>query len=179
MKRFVSILFVSFLIWNYIGFFAYFQIEKQSAQREFKRKLKLSVPKDELKDFIFSPKEARELVWHKAHEFEYQGGMFDIVYSDTLANGDLIFTCISDIQETKLFEKLGEYVASDLNTNKHKPLKKLKLNLEQPSIYLDRNDYDLPNLMHSDEKTSLGIYLYSIKLGELTKDSPPPQFFTC
>ncbi len=179
MKSFVSILFISFFIWNYIGFFTYFQIEKHAAQKEIKRKLKLSVPKDELRIFMFTLEESKQLIWHKAHEFEYQNRMYDIVYSDTNELGDMRYTCISDLQETVLFEKLGEYVAQDLTSNKHKPLNKLKLNIEQPIIILEKYS-DYSSVFDCTEKDkSYGFYFYSLKLSELRKNTPPPQKLSC
>jgi hypothetical protein len=177
-KSFVSILFVSCLVWNYIGFFAYFQLEKQAAQKSFKSKLKLAVSKDDLRTFHFSQQESSLLIWHKVNEFEYQGGMFDIVYSDTITSGECIYTCISDAQETALFKMLGEYVAQDLNTNKHKPLNKLKVNLEQPFI-CDELNYRISHKCELEElEKNKGYYFFSIQTGNLSLNYPPPQILS-
>ena len=175
MKSFVSILFVSFLVWNYVGFFTYFHFEKQAAQKNFKRKLKLTVPKGDLKTFQFSPKEASQLNWHKMNEFEYQESMYDIVYSDTLENGDFIFTCISDLQETILFEKLGQFVAQDLNSDKHQPIKNWKVNFEKPYAIPEKQPSTIHLFEIIDDINCRNNYFFSLQSSDLSIETPPPN----
>jgi len=162
-------------VWNYIGFFTYFHFEKQAAQKSFKHKLKLAFPKDELKTFQFSPEESSKLIWHKTNEFQFKEKIYDIVYADTLDDGSFVFTCISDSQETILFEQLSKFVAQDLNSDTHQPIKTWKVNFEKPYeiIELEMLKFHFSDII--EELNFSNNYFFSLQAGELSLETPPPN----
>lgn len=123
MRKFIAFLFISFLIWNYAGFYGYFHLESLNLRKELKTKLKLSYPKEDLRDFTFSKNEIANLTWTKRNEFVWRSNMYDVVYSDTSEKGDSIhYQCISDVQETLLFARLDCLISNDLSGKGHPPI---------------------------------------------------------
>jgi hypothetical protein len=64
------------------------------------------------------------LTWTKKNEFKKNGHFYDVVWRNNLKGGLIEFQCVSDVQETELFEKLDQYVSVNLaNQNSDRPLK--------------------------------------------------------
>jgi len=90
---------------------------KQQVRKEIKARIKRNVPKDELRALLYNNSNSTEFKWHHKKEFSYQGTMYDIVSSERLLNGDIVFYCVTDIQETILFKNLGKHVNDLVNSN--------------------------------------------------------------
>ncbi len=72
----------------------------------------------ELVPLAFSKKDAAtKLKWKHSKEFEYQGEMYDIVYTDTVGNDSLQYWLFWDHEETKLNRQLASLVANALGTD--------------------------------------------------------------
>ena len=175
MKRALIFSLLAFTIWNYIGFYGYFHLEQSKVRKELKKKLKLSYSKEELKVFLFQPSDLKKLKWHKANEFEWNGGLYDIVYSDTLSNHQIQFQCISDKQETVLFAKLNMLVSNDVSNDNHPPVRLWKVQNVLPliceNIVLKWELFDYSDL---NQKVSTP-YIFSKKDYKKHLLSPPPQ----
>jgi len=173
-KFFVSFVFVACLLWNYIGFFTYFQIEKYAAKKAFKQKIKKTVPESELRTFLFSPKQVENLAWYEAHEFEYENIMYDIVSTDTTENGAIHYSCVSDMQETKLFAQLDQQVQRSVRDENSLPIANWKNVISQPQF--------LPCIPEIEWSKDFSILtkscfhsLYEIRPGVTLLQTPPPE----
>jgi hypothetical protein len=173
-KSVLSFLFIAFLLWNYLGFFTYFQIEKYAVKKAIKLKLKQSVAEDELFIFEFTAAESKNLIWYEAHEFGYKNVMYDIVYVDTLQNGSLRYSCVSDLQETKLFAQLDQQVNQQVNDENQLPIANWKSVINQPQFIPS-----LTNIVWAKEifkiKKEYFSSNYSILSGVVHLFSPPPD----
>ena len=111
-------------LWQIGGYVIEFQLESSRIRKEIKKLTKEAVPRNQLINFQFSEKEIQNLTWTKKNEFKKNGHFYDVVWEKVLGNGKIEFQCVSDDQETLLFEKLDEYVSANLvNSDPDKPLK--------------------------------------------------------
>jgi hypothetical protein len=81
--------------------------------------LKKGVPKEELVQFTFSAEEINNLTWLKKNEFQFQGSLYDVLYSTKHKNGLITFECISDSQEKVLFARLGQTISNNMGDDDH------------------------------------------------------------
>ncbi len=174
MKRFTVIVFVGFLIWSYVGFFAYFEYEKSEIRREVKLRLKKSVPQSDLIHFVFTKEESEKLVWLEKNEFRHQGKMYDIIRFKTLKNNQLEIFCISDRQESNLFAKLDYFVHRDLHDNPSAPLKSLKILQQQPFDMPDFNN-SISIFLEDNRKEQFQSYARTILKGFGRDFLQPPE----
>lgn len=124
MRKLISFGLLFIFLWQIGGYLIEFQLESTKIRREIKKLTKEAVPKDQLVYFIFSSKEIEKLTWTKKNEFKINGHFYDVVWRIKLENGKIEFQCVSDDQETVLFEKLDQFVSANLvNQNPDKPLK--------------------------------------------------------
>lgn len=174
MRSLLSFLFIAFLLWNFLGFFTYFQIEKYSAKKAFKQKLKKAVPENELHTFIFTSEQVGNLIWYEKHEFEYQNVMYDVVSSDTIENGAMKYSCVSDMQETILFAQLDQLVHKKVNEENELPFSNWKLVVSQPQFLAS-----IPEIVWTKEifNKNLNYFhsLFQIRSGAIQAATPPPK----
>lgn len=124
MRKLISVGLLFLFLWQIGGYLLEFQIESTRIRKEIKKLTKEAVPLNQLIYFQFSEKENNQLVWIKKNEFKKNGHFYDVVWKKDLGNGKIEFQCVSDDQETQLFEKLDQYVSANLvNSNPNKPLK--------------------------------------------------------
>lgn len=113
MKKYIGFFLGILMLWQIIGLFSYFEISQLKIRKEIKQVIKHSVPKDQLKVMYFSREEQKNLIWIKSHEFKYKGRMYDVIERTVTSDG-IIFRCIDDVQETRLFEKLNQAISYNL-----------------------------------------------------------------
>lgn len=118
-KKVISLLCASVILFNTAGYFVYHSLYRQSLQYEVKQQLKYSVPEADLIRIV--PETDDQLVWVKpAKEFRYNGQMYDVVKTERV-KGRKVYLCIHDFKESKLFAKLDHHVQSYLaNSPSHK-----------------------------------------------------------
>ncbi len=174
MRSLFSFLFVAFLLWNYIGFFTYFQIEKYSAKKAFKQKIKKAVPESDLKIFLFSPKQIENLSWYEAHEFEYENVMYDIVSCDTTENGSIRYACVSDMQETILFAQLDQQIQRKVSDENQLPISNWKNVVSQPQFLPDISKIIWSKYFSILSKRCFHSF-YEIRPGVTLLLTPPPE----
>ena len=110
------------MLWQIVGFFSYFEISQFKIRKEIKKVIKHSVPSNQLKVLCFSKLEQQKIVWINSHEFRYNGRLYDVIHKKSLSGG-VIFRCLDDRQETKLFEKLNQTTSFNLvNRSDKNPL---------------------------------------------------------
>lgn len=124
MRKLISFILLFLFLWQIGGYLIEFKLESSKIRKQIKKLTKESVPRNQLVHFQFSSKEINSLTWVKSHEFRKDGHFYDVVWKKDLGNGKIEFQCVSDDQETQLFEKLDQYVSANLaNPNPTKPLK--------------------------------------------------------
>ncbi len=114
--RLASISVLSILLINIAGYYPVYKIQQWQIRKEIKKKIKASVPEDELYR-IKVTKNSTELEWvREDKEFIYDGKMYDIVRCES--SGDSItYFCINDTQEMMLFQKLDELVQKNMDSD--------------------------------------------------------------
>ncbi len=124
MRKLISFSLLLLFLWQIGGYLIEFQFESNRIRKEIKKLTKEAVPLNQLVHFQFTLKEINSLTWVKSHEFRMHGHFYDVVWKKDLGNGKIEFKCVSDDQETQLFEKLDQYVSANIaNQNPDKPLK--------------------------------------------------------
>lgn len=158
-----------------IGFVAYFQYSKQKIKKELKLALKEGVPADQLVDFQFTASEAKELNWIKSNEFKIGVNYYDVVWKKE-RNDSVFFSCVNDIQETKLFVQLTQYVNFNLsNESPHSPLKSIFTTLQQPSILPEKVELSFA-FLPKKENQAIFLYLFTHSNSEVHPLENPPDF---
>lgn len=122
MRKFFLFGFIALLIYQFVGFFTFVELEHYFIRKQIKKAIKLSVPENQLIQFHFTTKESQKLNWVKPHEFRLNGRFYDVVHKHK-SNGVWFFQCIDDRQETVLFEKLDFATANNLvNSSEQHPV---------------------------------------------------------
>ena len=119
MRKLVSYSLFFLVVWQIIGFIAYFEFSHYQLKKEIKLVLKQGVPRNKLVIFEFDKNQLGELIWLKKNEFNYQGNLFDVVRSHVTTEGKTYMECISDTQETQLFKKLDQTVSINLGDERN------------------------------------------------------------
>jgi len=118
-KKIIAIFIGFLMLWQIVGFFSYFKITQFKIRKEIKQVIKHSIPSNQLKVLYFSKEEEKQLIWIKSHEFKYNGRLYDVIHRTNNSDG-VIFRCIDDRQETKLFEKLSQATSYNLGNRSDK-----------------------------------------------------------
>jgi hypothetical protein len=174
-RKFVSFLLFSVIIWQIIGFVGYFELSHYQIKKEIKSLLKKGVPKDSLTSFKFSEHQMAKLNWLKKNEFKFKGRLYDVVYKVKDKDGFSILNCISDTQEEVLFAKLGQTVANSLGEDQpHNPIAHwFKLNKQ---YYCFQINTFLPVIYVEAGKTkSVFAYMNFFQSVKSNLDTPPPN----
>ena len=110
MKKWVSILLLVTFAFDFAGVIILFHVQQFRIRREIKSQIKRGLSEDQLQIISLTPQLSADMIWIKDHEFALHGEMFDIVHSDTCADGSIEFYCINDKQEKILFAQLDDLV---------------------------------------------------------------------
>lgn len=146
---------------------------KQQVRKEIKARIKSSVPKNELRALIYNYSNSSEFKWHHKKEFCYHGTMYDIVSSERLLNGDIIFYCVTDSQETILFKNLGKHVNDLVNTNPKNTGATVLLSMFMGSLYPPIvNDYE-PLFIEKEIISGFTLQVYNDR--DPSVNIPPPK----
>jgi len=163
-------------LWQIGGYLIEFQFESSRIRKELKKLTKEAVPLDQLVNFVFSTKEIQSLTWTKKNEFKYRGHFYDVVWRKKLENGKIEVQCVSDDQETVLFEKLDQYVSVNLaNQNPDKPLKNWSKIFFGNYLPCETTPYAIWEDKFIDLKESNFLYRSSFSELHLFIETPPPN----
>lgn len=115
MKKLLSILFILIFLYNLSGYYVVFRALQYRVRREIKHRIKQNVSDDEL--VLISIANDNCLTWTKPNkEFRYKGEMYDIVSQETKEDM-ILYYCIHDFKESKLFADLDEHVQKHITDN--------------------------------------------------------------
>jgi hypothetical protein len=176
-RRFLSFLLFCIISWQLIGFVGYFEFSKFKIKKELKSLIKRGVPQKQLIAFQFNQKEINDLVWHKKHEFELNGHLYDIVYKGISKKGIHYFKCVSDDQETQLFKDLKQYVSSNLGDEKNSQSLSKFFKLVQVPFVLNEVTFILKKPSSIILKKDYFTYKYQLVTTNSSVDTPPPNSF--
>jgi hypothetical protein len=136
LKKIAPILLIIVLLYNAIGYLIVFKGVQYSVKKEIKRKIKRSVPENELflvkvtENDIDSHRDGFKFV-EEEKEFVYKNKMYDVVERKTI-NDTIYLKCINDIQEEELFASLDQQIKQTLENSI--PVKQKSLHLVQNII---------------------------------------------
>lgn len=174
--RIVSICAIFILAINIVGYYPLFKADQWLVRREIKRRIKESVPADELHQFQFLKSDVPHLDWVKPKkEFRLDGHMYDVVTK--VEKGDsTYFSCINDVKETQLFAHLDELTKKQSESG-NTPLSSFR---KMAQVYLSAKLLEpIPSETIFLHKLKLNIPDYSQHYNYLKSsgiDHPPQQF---
>ncbi len=126
MKKFISILFVTVILFNAGGyFFGYLILRNEihyTVQQKIKYEIKTNLSKNDLSLIIVTPENEDDILWIKAgKEFNYSGEMYDVVRTENKSQGKYYY-CIKDTKEKQL---IGNYIKMHRSGKNGKRLSKI------------------------------------------------------
>lgn len=152
-----------------VGMFLLFRIKQADIRQEIKSRIKAGVPEAELTIFRFNPENLKQLKWVEDHEFIYQERMYDIV--STAYEGEIvIYHCLHDKQETRLFKDLNKLVANKLGKDKNSRDGNQTLVV---NWFCQERNISPPNIPKSLGKLC-SAYTFSLKSDFQEPECPPP-----
>lgn len=117
MKKTLSILFLFIFTYNLIGYYTVFKVLQYQVRDGVKQRIKQSVPDNEFVLISVSIADNNSLIWTKPNkEFRYKGEMYDIVKQETKEDV-ILYYCIHDFKESKLFANLDEHIQRHIADN--------------------------------------------------------------
>ena len=161
-----------FLFAPFLSTFFWLYHQKVVIRKEVKQQLIAGLDEEELVKLTFSKEASRQLDWKHAHEFEYQGKMFDVVKS-RLHGANISYWCWPDRQETQLNKALTTLVNKVLGHSRQSREHQKKLNQFLKTLFNETQQ-----AWHSTLPPPLQIAFspYSERTKNLKLDqlSPPP-----
>ena len=106
LKKFLSIVLLSFFLLHLAGFYVYFGVRQAQIHREMRSKLKY-LPADQLEVIRLSSKAYQRALRDDGHEIEVNGKMFDIARVEIKQNQVIIY-CLHDSVEDNLLSFLNQ-----------------------------------------------------------------------
>jgi len=99
------------------GYYVLYRYRLAEVKKEMRREL-LSGRAENMTKLVFDETAAQSLQWENTGEFQYEGGMYDVVKLEKTA-GQLVVWCLSDQQETAL---LNDYVKAQKQSSESSPI---------------------------------------------------------
>ena len=111
-------------VFNTAGYIIVFKTIQSQIRSEIKQKILGSAPEEKFCTLAIPPGSP---AFHRenSHEFTYKGSLYDIV-TEKHSGSEIIFTCINDKAEERLFDALSDYVDDEISDGKSKKAKALK-----------------------------------------------------
>jgi len=174
-KSFFSFLVLGVFVWQFLGYFAYFQWERFSIKKEIKTKLKHKLSEDQLVTLHISRADFQNISWYEDSEFEYKNQMYDVVAIKSNTKG-YILKCIKDERESELFSELGKKVDDELS--KSRTAKSFSLFLKMLQIDSVECELTACVLKPIFDETSTSYFRYKSLNSQhsITTNIQPPRF---
>ena len=100
------------MVFSIAGFYPVYVILQLQARQEIKMRIKQGVPESEIHKIVFAVNEKINWV-RKGKEFSFKNQLYDVVRKEYLKD-HVIYYCINDKQEEKLFAGLDEMVRKQM-----------------------------------------------------------------
>jgi hypothetical protein len=172
MKNTFAVLFLTIMLYNIVGNYSLFLLERIKIKQEVKQRIKREIPQEELTVLTFDKQSYKKIDWVERNEFRYNGSLYDVVNNQIDSDGNVSIYVINDEKEKELyalFEQQVDENDSDTETNKNNT-KLLEL----------LSTVDLPvnnlNCFVPEKLVSIAFHkstLYNTIVGEIL--SPPPR----
>lgn len=175
MKKAPAIFLLLLIIYQLLGYYSIHQLQIYHIKKEVKKRIKKSIPNDELIKFTFALSETNKIQWvKKGKEFIFEKLMYDVVEAKIVADS-INYLCIADFKETQLYAQLDSYVNNFLTThpNKNKKAAQLikKISLE---YFVKKNGF---STLYITSKKWMNYFLSCTTYVVFQRtESPPPKF---
>lgn len=177
LKKSLSILLLSLLIFNMTGIFIVFKIEQAHIRKSIKHQIKAGIPEEELHIFNLSKVEYIELDWVRPDiEFKKNKEMFDIVHMKSL-NDSVHLYCVNDKEEAILFAQLDKMIQKKMQRESNSSNSPITKALKLFNLVYTSNQTKNKLLTHyyrmNKKSYSYCFNLYNSPL--IKQPSPPPK----
>lgn len=176
MRRLLSILLISALLFNIFGYYFTFQIIQQGYKKQFRKHISCSANSENTEILVISDAEIRQhnspFKWMEEDEFRYYGKMYDIVKSEKKGDQN-IFYCVNDKNEEKLMARFENYLKHHDGTDfpfQQQSNRLLNLIIKQAVCEL-KTIQNIPGEIHE----MLSVYFFSIQTVVLNRIFIPPK----
>jgi hypothetical protein len=174
-KKLFSILLILSILIPISGTYTWLKLETHLVKKSVKRKLIEGVDKSELTKLTFSESDLQtKLKWKHSKEFEFNGEMYDIVYTEK-ENGSTTFYCWWDKAETELNNSVNKLTQIALNDKTNHNTQKNQVQNFIAGLFFIESTFDQTPMQWKD-LTQCFAYSFSLKNYKLKTNSPPPQF---
>ena len=136
MKKLISFIAISVLLFNTIGSLIVFKSMSYCIHKEIKNAITQSIPQNKLITIIIDKNNNKDINFVDDKEFMYKGKMYDVVRQQ--ANGNTtIYYCINDTKEEELYANLNKEMKTNMDTNPVKNKTKHILNKITISLFYE------------------------------------------
>ncbi|MCB0795822.1 MAG: hypothetical protein KDB88_13900 [Flavobacteriales bacterium] len=134
MKGILATLLLLALGFNLVGYHVLVKVQQMQLRKEVKQRIKIGLSEEELTTIVIATGEEGRLDWKNDHEFIYEGELFDLVRSETIADGTVIHHALPDHQEHDLITRYLANLKKDKNSKNRRgtPLRYQKVLLRLP-----------------------------------------------
>lgn len=136
MKKLISFIAISILLFNTFGSLIVFQSMSYCIHKEIKNTITQNIPKNKLITIIVDKNNNKDINFIDDKEFMYKGKMYDVVRQQTNGN-TTIYYCINDTKEEELYANLNKEVKTNMDTNPVKNKTKQILNKITISLFYE------------------------------------------
>lgn len=157
-----------------VGILPIFKMKQYSVRKEIKRRIKNSIPEEELHILTFlSPETDVEWV-REGKEFVFGQRMYDVVHKE-IKGDSTVFHCVNDKEEALLFAHLDDYVQKEMQGNsKHSKRKRSSGKVLRIQLFCDVLPTRPVYIIETDEKV-IPNYRFSLKSSIKEIIPHPPQ----
>jgi hypothetical protein len=179
MRKIISILLLTSILFNITGYYFTFLIIRQGYKRDFINYLKFEKDSKAVMTLRITDEEIcsvnSEFKWMEDNEFKYQGKMYDVISSEKQGNMN-IFRCLNDKNEEKLIAKYEVIMKNHTQSGlpyKQKSNQLLRQIVKEAALDAVRNDVFLTSFNKI-------TYRYSYSLSTFISPVPkkPPKAFS-
>jgi hypothetical protein len=96
----------------FVGSWVWLDYQKNQVRRTVKHRIMEGLPKEVLTALSFTIDQSSALKWKHSKEFEFQGHMYDVVYTES-SNGRMTYWCWHDKEETHFNKQIQDLIASE------------------------------------------------------------------
>ncbi|MEI6123867.1 MAG: hypothetical protein WCQ95_09565 [Bacteroidota bacterium] len=120
MRKLLSILLVSSILFNTCGYYFTFVIIKQGFRHDFRHHLNFAATKNDRVQLAITDAEIKavhsQFRWMEQDEFRYKGKMYDVINSQKHGDTNL-FVCLNDKKEEAMLAKYEGFVKHHIDSN--------------------------------------------------------------
>ncbi|HNX43251.1 MAG TPA: hypothetical protein PLJ84_00855 [Bacteroidales bacterium] len=173
-SRIAGIFLIFCLVSPIITTYAWLKYKKYAVRKEVKKQIIAGIDKDQLVLLKFARNESRDkLRWEHAGEFEYNGRMYDVVDTDTTANG-IVYWCWCDDEESKLNRQLSLLTGKILHTDPRNREQQKQISSYFKSLYFSENS-GWHTALQSIATKRFTIHSNRLFLFSFPPPTPPPR----